>query len=308
MVQVIFFALFICAVTSFYSSLAATLNRRAQSSTSQPVEVPYDLKKFSQAAGLVQQCYCTPGSYHKGLQVGDSTLLWGIGDGNMEQRALIYHSKSLGIAVAYMGTNVSSLKSSSNDLLFLGEPPNARYSEYFPEGVKLFHGFQQPYIQLVDRVYDAIKRFKKEYNENRVTVIGHSQGAAIGLISSVDFENRLEDGIYRSYLFGLPRTGNPTFADYVDQTIGHKLRWVVSGDDWVPAVPPRWFDYQHPSNYVWIYPANSTNWKLYPGQENVHGFPTVKQDYSNFDDHQGVYFHTQIGTEIGHCPALVGQD
>ena len=125
MVQVVFFALIICAVTSFYSSLAATLNRRAQSSTSQPVEVPYDLKKFSQAAGLVQQCYCTPGSYHKGLQVGDSTLLWGIGDGNMEQRALVYHSKSLGIAVAYMGTNVSSLRSYSNDILFFSEPPNA---------------------------------------------------------------------------------------------------------------------------------------------------------------------------------------
>lgn len=300
-------ALLLVALT-VSSSLAATLQPRAPSSTAQPVDVPYDLKKFSQAAGLVQQCYCKPGSYHKGLKVGDATLLKGIGDGNSRQRALIYQSESLGIAVAYMGTNVSSLKSVTNDLEFLGEPPNSRYSEYFPKGIKLHHGFQQPYVEIVDEVVDAIKCFKKEKNETRVTIIGHSQGAAMGLISSMDLENRLEGGIYRSYLFGLPRTGNPPFADYVDQTIGHKLRWVISGDDWVPATPPRWLDYQHPSNYVWIYPANSTNWKLYPGQENVHGFPTVKQDYSNFDDHQGVYFHTQIGTEIGHCPALVGQD
>lgn len=300
------FVLF-CLSLAVSCVFAGTLKPRAESSTAQPVDVPYDIKKLSQAAGLVQQCYCEPGSYQEGLQVGDSTLLKKIGNGVTRQRALIYKSKSLGIAVAYMGTNLSALKSVTNDLLFEAEPPNARYSEYMPKGLKLFHGFQEPYIEIVDQVFDSVKKFTKETNETRVTLIGHSQGASMGLISSVDFENRLEHGIYRSYLFGLPRTGNPTFADYVDRTIGHKLRVALNGADWNPTVPPRWFGYQHPSNYVWIYPANSTNWKLYPGQENVHGFPTVPHVY-NFDDHQGVYFHTQIGTEIGHCPALVGKD
>lgn len=28
----------------------------------------------------------------------------------------------------------------------------------------------------------------------------------------------------------------------------------------------------------------------------------------NFDDHEGIYFHTQIGASLGHCPATVGKD
>ena len=173
---------------------------------------------------------------------------------------MIYHSKSLGIAVAFEGTNTSSLLSDANDVLFWHDLPNSRYSEYMPNGIRLMHGFQEAYIKLVDDVMPAIKKYKSQYNESRVTVIGHSLGAAIGLIASMDVHYRIDSGLYKSYLFGLPRVGNHVFADLVDKTIGHKLHWFVSGRDWVPSVPPREFDYQHPSNYVWIYPANSTNW------------------------------------------------
>lgn len=287
---------------------AAAIERRAQQSQTQPVDVPYNQQMITQAAGLVQQSYCQPGSYSPGLQIGDAKLLWTYGDGNKLQRVLIYHSKSLGIAAAFEGTNTSSLLSDLNDVLVRPDPPNARYSEYMPTGIKLMHGFQDAYVKVADHVMEAIKKYKAEYNESRVTVIGHSLGAAMGLIASMDVQYRIDCGLYKSYLFGLPRVGNPAFADLVDQTIGHKLHWFVSGRDWVPSVPPREFGYQHPSNYVWIWPANSTNWKLYPGQENVHGFPTVSQEWGIFDDHEGVYFHTQIGASLGRCPATVGQD
>jgi len=287
---------------------AATIERRAQSSTAQPVEVPYNEDMISQAAGLVQQSYCKPGSYKPGLQIGDSKLLWTTGDGNHRQRVLIYHSKSLGIAVAFEGTNSSSLLSDLNDVLARPDPPNNLYREYMPNGVKLMHGFQDAYVKLAADVMPAIKKYKDQFHESRVTVIGHSLGAAIGLIASMDVQYRIDCGLYKSYLFGLPRVGNAAFADVVDKTIGHKLHWFVSGRDWVPSMPPREFGYQHPSNYVWIYPANTTNWKLYPGQENVHGFPTVSQEWGSFDDHQGVYFHTQIGASLGRCPATVGKD
>lgn len=293
---------------AFSGVSAAPHERRAMKSTAQPVDVPYNKDMISQAAGLAQQTYCEPGTYHPGLKIGDSKLLWATGDGNFRQRVLVYHSRSLGIAVAFQGTNTSSLLSDLNDILFLGDPPNSRYREYMPEGIKLMHGFQEAYVKVVDDTMEAIKKYKEQYNESRVTVIGHSQGAAIGLIAAMDVQYRIDCGLYKAYLFGLPRVGNPPFASLVDHTIGHKLHWFVSGRDWVPSVPPREFDYQHPSNYVWIYPANSTNWKLYPGQENVHGFPTVDQEWAIFDDHQGVYFHTQIGASKGHCPATVGED
>lgn len=116
---------------------------------------------------------------------------------------------------------------------------------------------------------------------------------------------RMNGGLHKAYLFGLPRVGNPTFADFVDKTIGDRLHWVVNGGDWVPLVPPRPFGYQHPSNYIWIYPSNSDNWRLYPGQENVHGMLTVPQDVGT-SDHLGVYFHSKIGGRSGPCPSQLG--
>ena len=287
---------------------AKNAHRRAISSNLPPIPVPYNITKFSLAAALVQQSYCDPESYGPGLHVGDAELLQTIGDGDKRQRVLLYHSEGLGIVVAYMGTNDSSLQSSMNDFLFLPEPANDRYRHNMPGSVRLMHGFQQPYVDLVDDVQAAITQHKTERNESRVTVIGQSQGAAIGLLSAVDFHQRLDGGIYRAYLFGLPRLGNPVFANYVDKTIGDRLRWVVNGHDWVPNVPLRIAGYQHPSNYVWIFPANSSHWKLYPGQENIHGFASVPLDYFKSWDHEGVYFHTQVGTIRGRCPAVAGQD
>lgn len=296
------------AATAISGAAAAAVRDFSHTSTAEPVPVPYDISKLSLAAGLVQQTYCPQREDTPGLRVGDAELLWTYGDGgDTYQRVNLYHSPSLGLALAIEGTNVSSLRSDSNDVLFLQEDPNPVYAHYFPPGTKLMHGFQDAYVRLMDAVFVHIHKFMAKKNESRVTIIGHSLGAAMGLIASADLDNRLDQGIYKSYLFGLPRVGNQVFADYVDHRFGHKLHWVVNGRDWVPRVPPRALGYQHPSNYVWINPGNSTHWKMYPGQENVHGWEFTVPAL-NFDDHQGIYFHTQIGTSIGHCPALVGQD
>ena len=276
---------------------------RGGSSTDQPVANPYNTKEISLAAGLVQQTYCD--STENGLKIGDSELLYTMGEGYARQRVNIYHSPSLGIAVAIEGTNLFSLNSDLHDAKFWQEDPNERYIQYYPKGTKLMHGFQQAYNDLMDDIFTAVKKYKKEKNEKRVTVIGHSLGAAMGLLSAVDFNCRLDKGIHRALLFGLPRVGNVAFANYVDHKIGDKLSWVVNGKDWVPHVAPRFLGYQHPSNQIWINPANSTHWKKYPGQENVHGANSVIPEFGSFDDHQGIYFHTQIGASLGECPAKV---
>ena len=276
---------------------------RGGSSTDQPVANPYNTKEISLAAGLVQQTYCD--SAESGLKIGDSELLYTMGQGYARQRVNFYHSPSLGIAVAIEGTNLFSLNSDLHDAKFWQEDPNERYIQYYPKGTKLMHGFQQAYNDLMDDIFTAVEKYKKEKNEKRVTVIGHSLGAAMGLLCAMDIELRMDGGLYKTYLFGLPRLGNPTFASFVDQKIGDKFHSIINGRDWVPTVPPRALGYQHPSDYVWIYPGNSTSAKLYPGQENVHGILTVAREF-NFDDHQGIYFHTQIGAVMGECPAQVG--
>ena len=301
-----FLTLALVSLTAIAGVLARGLPK---SSHAEPVKVESSMPLMSFAAGLTQETYCPSSQIKPGLKIGDAKLLWSTGDGYFIQRALIYHSDKLGIAVAYQGTNLDSLFSSIHNLEFIGVPPDWRYAKGLPEGTKLFYGFQDAYLQIVDKVYPAVQKYMHLYNETRVTVIGHSLGAAMGLVSAADFNYRIGTGVHNIYLYGLPRVGNPIFADWVDKTFGKKLHWAVSGKDWVPHVPPREFGYQHPSNYIWINPANSTNWKRYPGQENVHGFNRIQPDWLSFDDHQGVYFHTQIGAmKEGHCPATFGKD
>lgn len=305
-----YFARIITAAIScaalFQGAAAASIEPRAEHSTAKPVNVDHKVvKEMGQAAGLVQQSYCNDQKYDVGLKVGDAELLWKHGHGDWFQHVLIWKSDSLGIAVAYEGTNVSSIVSIANDALANHVFPDIRYKDCLPKDVRLMMGFQDAYTGVVDSAFEATKHYMDKYNETRVTIIGHSLGAAMGLLSAVDFNCRLDKGIHRALLFGLPRVGNVAFANYVDHKIGDKLSWVVNGKDWVPHMAPRFLGYQHPSNQIWINPANSTHWKKYPGQENVHGANSVIPEFGSFDDHQGIYFHTQIGASLGECPAKV---
>ena len=94
----------------------ASIETRAAKSTDQPVDVPYDIDEFTQAASLAQQAYCTKGAHDYGLKTGDSTLLWTTGDGSLKQRVNVHHSDSLGIVVAFQGTNSISPFSDFHDI------------------------------------------------------------------------------------------------------------------------------------------------------------------------------------------------
>lgn len=296
------FSRFVLFALSCVALVSAGLLRHGGSSQEQPVKNTWNTDEISQAAGLVQQTYCK--KQEEGLRIGDSTLLESFGDGDKRQRVNIYHSDSLGIAVAIEGTNLLSITSDLHDVKAIPVNPHERYKSFMPQGVKLMWGFQEAYVDVMDDMVRAIEKYKKEKNEKRVTVIGHSLGAAMGLIATLDITNRVEGGLHKAYLFGLPRVGNAAFASFVDQKVGKRLHSIINGRDWVPTVPPRALGYQHPSNYLWIYPGNTTKAKIYPGQENVHGILTVPRDF-NFNDHQGIYFHTQIGAIFGQCPAKI---
>lgn len=287
------------------TALGAKLEPRGVSSTAKPVPYHGDTSEFTQAAGMTQQTYCENSDL--GMHVGDAKLMWKYGNGDTIQRSLVYHSKSLGVAVALEGTNTSSLASIFHDAEAIMVDPDHRFAAHVPKGTKLFFGFQDPWIQIADKTIAAIKDTMHKYNETRLTVIGHSLGAGMAIIAGVHLNAVMEHPVHRMILFGLPRTGNPVFADYVDKTFGDKFHWTVSGKDFVPHVAPRFLGYQHPGNMLWINPANSSHWMLYPGQENIHGPNSIIPELS-FDDHQGVYYSTQIGASDGHCPATVGKD
>ncbi|KOS16074.1 putative secretory lipase (family 3) [Malassezia pachydermatis] len=91
----------------------------------------------------------------------------------------------------------------------------------------------------------------------------YALGAALGILVAMDYRYRLEKSMDRVMDFGLPRIGNPVFADDVDKRLYNKVYYVVNGHDWVPHMPPRELDLQHPSGQIWMNPPKSTHWAFY---------------------------------------------
>ena len=279
---------------------------RGSVSHARPVKYEGNTTLFSLAAALTQETYCIDSKV--GMTIGDAKLLWQFGDGNVTQRSLVFHSKSLGVVLAIEGTNQSSSMSKRHIYLPMFAEPEHILQHNWPKGALVNWGFMWSYMEIVDHILPAIRDAMKKHNESRVTITGHSQGASVGLLASLHLDSVIPGGIYRSFGFAPTRMGNKAFADHVDDVLGGKHQFVVNGPDWVPHKPFQKTGYQHPSNLIWINPANSSHWLKYPGQENVHGPNSINPDWETWDNHQGVYFGTQIGAFQGHCPAKVGED
>ena len=288
-------------------ALGGSIAPRAKTSFAKPRDVDWDINHFTVAAGLNQEAYCV-NSKDGNMIGGDAELAWQTGDGEHVQRTLIYHSKTLGVTVAFEGTNSSDLRSIINDVEAVQVDIDYRWKDTVTKGAKVMYGFQDAYLKVADKVAKKVPEVKKKYNERRLTLVGHSLGAAMTLIAAGHLEHVIEGGVSEIIAFGLPRTGNTVFADWFDRKFGNRFHYIINGKDWVPHLPTREMGYQHPSNEIWINPSNSTNWKLYPGQENAYGCNSVAPGWNSPNDHRGVYFHTQLGARQGHCPATIGQD
>jgi len=143
--------------------------------------LPFTTSVYSQAAGLAQQTYCV--NSKAGVVVGDSTLLYTYGDGINIQRANIYYSKSLGITLAYQGTNTSSLASDLYDVVFVSTLPDSRLG--LPVGSTVDLGFQSAWQASYSDVLKGLVKAKARYPKSKLTVVGHSLGASQALLAGL---------------------------------------------------------------------------------------------------------------------------
>lgn len=130
--------------------------------------------------------------------------------------------------------------------------------------VKVHPGFYEGYNGIRDAVRNAVLASTlKVCPEGGCDVIctGHSLGAALSAFCAADLAQFSHDyaPLYPSLAklnvsvinFGQPRTGNPGWADYFNQTVqGNRFR-LVNWRDLVPHVPPRDFGYEHFPYEIW---------------------------------------------------------
>ena len=70
-------------------------------------------------------------------------------------------------------------------------------------------------------VYFAVKKAIADSGFKTVTIVGHSLGGALALLSSIYLPTFVPNVAYSLITFGMPRVGNQAFADYVDKNYFH---------------------------------------------------------------------------------------
>ncbi|KAI3628913.1 hypothetical protein CBS14141_000616 [Malassezia furfur] len=274
----------------------------AESSTAPPQDVPDTLHHYQQLAVMAQQVNCRHPQINKTF--GDATLLFSWGNDDTNQRMHVFHSKSMGITFSWAGMNISSINSvlSAADIFF--EDADKSLYPFAEPGTQLYSGFQDAYKRVAPIVEKKAKEYMERFNEDRVSFTGLSFGAALASLASTHMSHALTRGkVYKAVVFGLPRIGNQAWANTVDKALKGTFYYTVNGADPVSRLPPRVLGYQQPSGQLYIKPANSTQWKFYPGQENVHGSDAdVGLD---LQDHTGIYFSVPVGGVFGPCPAEI---
>ena len=97
-----------------------------------------------------------------------------------------------------------------------------------------------------------VSSLKALYRNSNFYITGHSLGAALAGISSIDHHKNLGT-VNEVYCFGMPRIGNPTLAQYFQSQIPLTNR-IVNYADVVVHLPQTTFGYQHYGHEIWYHP------------------------------------------------------
>ncbi|KYK57105.1 hypothetical protein DCS_04112 [Drechmeria coniospora] len=141
----------------------------------------------------------------------------------------------------------------------------------------LHEGFWESWTEIRFGVTEVIVNllYLPEYTGYRVVGSGHSLGAAVVTIASVEFQFR-ENITMDVYSYGSPRIGNEVFANFASSLPG-KIYRITQGADMVPRIPKRKIGYMHTSPEYWI--KNGT--KVDPGLEDFYKCTGIANDDCN---------------------------
>ncbi|PPQ79130.1 hypothetical protein CVT26_004098 [Gymnopilus dilepis] len=194
-------------------------------------------------------------------------------------------------------------------------------STLFPgisSSIEVHSGFADEHAKTATSVLAAVKTALQKSGLKKVTMVGHSLGAALSLLESVYLPLFLPSDItFKMIGYGLPRVrfvafyiqwpplisdwvdfekvGNQAFASYIDSTVD--LDHVNNKEDFVPTLPGIFLGFHHPQGEKHIQDDNS--WLDCPGDDNSDSKCTTG-DVSNIfegelSDHDGPYDIVTMG-------------
>eukprot|EP00158_Paraphelidium_tribonemae_P006629 Partr_v1_DN27910_c1_g1_i3_m11121 putative Lipase (class 3) len=130
-----------------------------------------------------------------------------------------------------------------------------------PKGATVHNGFWKAYEQVKDHLRGIVVKAMQDYPDYDFKITGHSLGGALAVFATLDLRDHLKatigfNKLVEAYTFGEPRLGNQAFVDFVQGYLDRKeisLKRIISFDDLIPQLPPRWLGYvHHGSEEIWI--------------------------------------------------------
>jgi predicted lipase len=120
------------------------------------------------------------------------------------------------------------------DLLLVDYPQNTTGYEH----VRVHKGFLSCWEALAGDAVEALNRSiaLAGAGSPQVLVTGHSLGAAVATLASLDIQRQLGVDVHL-YTYGSPRVGNRAFATMVDEQLSGRAFRVVHNHDVVPHLP-----------------------------------------------------------------------
>lgn len=110
--------------------------------------------------------------------------------------------------------------------------------------IRVHGGWLEQYKQ--NGVRDVIQQTVKSFNGSKVVVIGHSYGASLATLCSVDLQYNFTDKQIYCVSLSSPRVGNKEFVTSYNKRVSHFGGYI--GNDIVHSIPPLWLGFRHINN------------------------------------------------------------
>ncbi|KAL7277102.1 hypothetical protein ACG7TL_008947 [Trametes sanguinea] len=219
------------------------------------------------------------------------------GDGDETQFWFVGYDPTLGeVIVSHQGTDTSEILPLLEDADIIQESLDSGLFPGVSSSIKAHSGFAGSQKRSASGVLSAVNTAISKFGASKVTLTGHSLGAAIALLDAVYLHLHLPQTTVKFIGYGLPRVGNQEFANYVD-SLPISVTHINNKEDIVPILPGRFLGFHHTSGEVHI--VDTGAWLSCPGQDNTSDDCIVGDVPNIFEgdesDHDGPYDGIEMG-------------
>ncbi|RDB25660.1 putative feruloyl esterase A [Hypsizygus marmoreus] len=121
-----------------------------------------------------------------------------------------------------------------------------------PPDTRVHSGFLLAWNSVALQILAIVSQQIKSHPGFSIVTTGHSLGGALSTLAAVSLRSNFPDKEVRTYSYGAPRTGNQTFANYVNEKFGSRAFRVVHTTDGVPTIISKSLGYSHHGIEYWL--------------------------------------------------------